>query len=166
MPSTDAPHNAPLTPPETGDDWLGLSSDALPTDVASTWVVRPDCGATVTFCGTTRDHSEGRPGVHRLDYEAYAEHVVPRLEQLAAEMRNRWPDLARIVMLHRIGTLGVGDVAVVVAVSSPHRAVAFDAARFGIDTLKSTVPIWKKEVWDDGESWGLEAQHVGEVGTT
>lgn len=164
MSSSDAQPSI-LTPPDGGADWLGLSAAALPVEDASAWIVRPDCGATVTFTGTTRDHSDGRPGVRQLEYEAYAEQVVPRLERIAAEIRSRWSDVGRLVMLHRIGTLAVGDAAVVVAASAPHRDVAFDAARFGIDTLKATVPIWKKEAWDDGESWGLEAQHVGEVGT-
>ncbi len=145
-----------------GDDWLGLSSVALPVHAASEWAVTPSCGGIVTFVGSARDHSEGRPGVHLLEYEAYEGQVVPRLRRIAAEARARWSSVGRIAMLHRIGRLEVGDIAVVVVASAPHRDEAFAAARFCIDTLKASVPIWKKESWDGGSSWGLEAQHVTE----
>jgi molybdopterin synthase catalytic subunit len=117
----------------------------------------------VLFSGTVRDHAEGRPGVSLLEYEAYADQVEPRLAAIAAAARDRWPDLGRIVLLHRTGPLAVGESSVVVAASAPHRGEAFDAARFLIDTLKSTVPIWKKEVWDGGEDWGLDAHVVADV---
>jgi molybdopterin synthase catalytic subunit len=126
--------------------------------------VRPDCGGLVLFCGTARDHAEGRPGVEHLEYEAYDEQVVPRLTTVADEARVRWPEIGRIVLLHRTGPLAIGESAVVVVVSAPHRAAAFEAARFCIDTLKRTVPIWKREVWAGGASWGLEAQHIVDVG--
>lgn len=151
-----------LAPPPDGHDWLGLSDLPLPVHEASDWAVRPDCGGIVTFVGAARDHSEGRPDVRLLEYEAYETQVVPRLQRIAAETRARWVGVGRIVMLHRIGPLEVSDAAVVVVVSAPHRDEAFAAARFCIDTLKATVPIWKKESWADGSSWGLEAQHVGE----
>lgn len=152
-----------LEPPSSGDTWTGLSALSLPVQAASDWVVDPRCGAVVVFTGTARDHSSGRPDVSRLEYEAYESQVVPRLEEIAARARSRWPDLARIVMLHRIGEVPLTEAAVVVAVSSPHRGAAFEAARFGIDTLKSTVPIWKREDWSEGSSWGLEPQHIVEV---
>lgn len=151
-----------LHPPAVGDDWFALSSAALPDDVAGRWAQRSDCGAIVTFVGAARDHSHGRPDVHLLEYEAYEDQVVPRLERIGAQARSRWTTLGRIVMFHRIGRLEVGDLAVVVAASAPHRDEAFEAARFCIDTLKGTVPIWKKESWDGGSSWGLEAQHLTE----
>lgn len=152
-----------VRPPASGDTWLALSADPLPVDAASRWAVRADCGALVLFSGTARDHAAGRPGVWQLEYEAYEEQVQPRLEAIVEEMRRRWPTVGRIALLHRTGVLVVGESAVVVAVSSPHRGEAFEAARFGIDTLKQTVPIWKRESWDGGESWGLEAQHITEV---
>ena len=123
----------------------------------------PECGAVVQFSGTARDHSVDRPGVDLLEYEAYEEVVEPRLGAIASEMRRRWDDLGRIALLHRVGPVAVGDPAVVVAVSSPHRDSAFEAARFAIDTLKATVPIWKRERWQGGESWGLEPQHIARV---
>ena len=149
----------PLVPPE-GDTWLGLSEAPLPVAEAVSWAVRPDCGGLVLFSGTARDHAEGRPGVERLEYEAYETQVVPRLGEVADESRARWPTVGRIALLHRTGLLEVGDSAVVVVVSAPHRAEAFEAARFCIDTLKRSVPIWKRETWADGQSWGLEAQHI------
>jgi molybdopterin synthase catalytic subunit len=149
-----------LKPPADGDNWTGLSAAALPVVAASEWVVDPSCGGVVVFTGTARDHSVGRDGVTRLEYEAYEEQVVPRLDQIAAAARARWADLGRIVLLHRIGVVPLTEAAVVVAVSAPHRAAAFEAARFGIDTLKETVPIWKREDWSEGSSWGREAQHI------
>jgi molybdopterin synthase catalytic subunit len=152
--------------PLTGDDWVALSGEPLPIAEASSWVVRPGCGATVTFTGTARDHAEGRPDVHRLEYEAYEKPAVARLRALSAEVRARWPVVGRIALLHRTGIVELGDAAVVVAVSAPHREEAFAAARYAIDELKRTVPIWKREAWAGGESWGLEAQHLTEVGGT
>jgi molybdopterin synthase catalytic subunit len=155
---------AALTAPRAGAEWVALSDARLPVEAASGWIVLPSCGATVTFTGTARDHAEGRPGVHRLEYEAYDEPALARLHAIAAELRRRWPVLGRIALLHRTGVVELGDAAVVVAVSAPHREEAFEAARFGIDELKRSVPIWKRESWDGGESWGLEAQHLTDVG--
>jgi molybdopterin synthase catalytic subunit len=150
--------------PDAGDEWVALSGEPLPVAEAAAWVVRADCGAAVTFTGTARDHAPGRPGVHRLEYEAYEGPAVARLRALVEEARTRWPAVGRIALLHRTGVVALGEAAVVVAVSAPHRAEAFDAARFAIDELKRTVPIWKREAWDGGESWGLEAQHLTDVG--
>ena len=157
------PTIASVEPPKHSNTWVGLIESPLPLDAASAWVVEPHIGGSVAFNGTARDHSDGRPDVSVLEYEAYVEHVDPRLETLAAEARVRWPDVGRIVMLHRVGRVEIGESAVVVAVGAPHRDDAFLAARFCIDTLKATVPIWKREVWSEGESWGLEPQHVQEV---
>ena len=149
-----------MRPPVDGDRWLGLCPDALPVDQARAWAVVPRCGAVVLFCGTVRDHADGRAGVSELAYEAYAEQVEPRLTAIADDVRVRWPAVGRVVMLHRTGRLDLTDVAVVVAVSAPHRDEAFAAARFCIDTLKATVPIWKKEAWDGGSDWGTGAHDL------
>ncbi len=117
------------------------------------WAIRPNCGAVVLFCGTVRDHAEGRPNVTGLTYEAYEEEVAPRLRALSAEARRRWPQLTRLALLHRVGTLAVGEVSVAVVASAPHRAETFEVARFAIDTVKTTVPIWKRETWEGGEDW-------------
>ena len=153
-----------MQPPSNGDVWLGLTEAELPVGTAYDWAVRADCGAVVLFSGTARDHAEGRPGVSVLEYEAYAEQVVPRLAAIADEIKLRWPSTGRIVLLHRTGRLAIGESSVVVAVSAPHRDEAFRAARFGIDTLKSTVPIWKRETWEGGSDWALNAQELTEVG--
>jgi molybdopterin synthase catalytic subunit len=155
-----------LEPPESGDDWLGLMSAPLPAGAAVDWATRPDCGAVVFFSGNVRDHAEGRTGVTHLDYEAYDTEVGPRLTAIASEMRRRWPQIGRLALVHRSGVVALGESAVIVVVSAPHRDEAFAAARFGIDTLKSSVPIWKREVWDGGESWGVDAQHIADVDAT
>jgi molybdopterin synthase catalytic subunit len=134
----------------------------LSSDDASAWVVRPDCGAVVTFTGTARDHAPGREGVERLEYEAYESEAERRLAAVADELRGRWPEVGRVALWHRVGVVPIGEAAVVVALSAPHRDAAFEAARFGIDAIKASVPIWKRETWRDGESWGLEAQHLVE----
>lgn len=139
------------------NDWTALSAEPLPVAAVHEWVGRPDCGAIAVFCGTARDHAEGRTGVDQLTYEAYESQVVPRLDAVVADVRSRWPMVGRIALLHRTGALAIGDTAVVVAVSTPHRAEAFDAARYAIDAVKATVPIWKKERWAGGEDWGRAA---------
>ncbi|MEY2451753.1 MAG: molybdopterin synthase catalytic subunit [Acidimicrobiaceae bacterium] len=139
---------------------MGLSGDPLPVAPATDWVVRPDCGAVVVFSGTARDHAPGRPGVELLEYEAYEEQVEPRLCAIADEARARWPAIGRIALIHRVGVVPVGESAVVVAVSAPHRDEAFVAARFCIDAVKASVPIWKHETWSGGEAWGSDVQEL------
>ena len=151
-----------MQPQPAADTWLALTDEPLRLGTAVEWAIRPDCGAVVLFTGTVRDHAEGRPHVTNLVYEAYAEQVEPRLAAIAEEARRRWP-LGRVALLHRIGELAVGEPSVVVVASSGHRPEAFEAARFCIDTLKATVPIWKRETWDGGEDWGLCAHDVVEV---
>lgn len=144
--------------PAGGDrDWVGCQRQPLPLVDAQSWAGQPSCGAVVCFVGTVRDHAEGRAGVHHVTYEAYEEHVVGRLQAVVAAARARWPDLGRVVVLHRTGCLAVGEASVLVVVSAPHRAEAFAAASFCIDTVKATAPIWKREAWADGEDWGLGA---------
>ena len=152
-----------LDPPYGTDDWVGVTADPLPLHAVASFVERPDCGATVVFTGVVRDHSEGRAGVRSLEYEAYDEEVTPRLAAIVAEARSRWPALGRVGVLHRTGLLDVGEASVVVAVSAPHRGEAFDGARFCIDTLKASVPIWKRETWAGGEDWSTCASVIEEV---
>lgn len=149
-----------LTPPASGDTWLGLTSGRLPAAQALEWAVVPHCGAAVLFSGTARDHSRGRPGVELLEYEAYEAQAVPRFERIADEMRRRWGGLGRIALLHRVGRVAIGETSVVAAVSAPHRPEAFSAARFCIDTVKSTAPIWKREHWQGGENWALDPEPI------
>jgi molybdopterin synthase catalytic subunit len=117
----------------------------------------------VSFVGTVRDHAEGRPDVTAIEYEAYIEQVEPRLAEVAAHTRRRWQELGRLVLLHRVGPLRVTEASVVVVASAPHRGEAFDAARFAIDAVKTTVPIWKAEHWAGGVDWGTDAHEVGDA---
>jgi molybdopterin synthase catalytic subunit len=149
-----------VQPPASGDLWIGLSGGPLPVSGAAEWVVRPECGGVVVFSGTARDHAPGRPGVERLEYEAYEEQEEPRFQSIADEARGRWPVVGRIVIVHRVGVVPVGESAVVVAVSAPHRDEAFAAARFCIDAVKASAPIWKRETWAGGEAWGTDASEL------
>jgi molybdopterin synthase catalytic subunit len=109
-------------------------------------------GAVCTFLGTVREMTDNRQ-TSALDYEAYPEMAASKLAELEGEARLRWPILD-LALVHRIGHLDLGDISVVVAVSTPHRRQAFEACSWLIDTLKEVVPIWKKEVWADGtEEW-------------
>ena len=150
----------PVFPPVDGDDWLGLTDAALPIGDMYEWCVKPECGAVVLFSGTVRDHAEGRTDVRRLEYEAYDEMVVPKLAEIAAEARVRWSTIGRIVLVHRVGALELGESSVVAAVSAPHRGEAFAAARYAIDALKVSVPVWKREVWAQGSEWATNAQQL------
>ena len=157
-----------MTDYPTGDDWVALVSDALPLAEASAWAITPSCGALVTFAGTVRDHSAGRDEVQFLEYEAYDDYVVAKLQAVVDETRRRWPMLGRVVAIHRTGRLDLTEVAVVVAATSPSRPEAFEAARFLIDTVKATAPIWKHETWAGGSEWSeasCEADHDGNADT-
>ncbi|WP_420437390.1 molybdenum cofactor biosynthesis protein MoaE [Candidatus Poriferisodalis sp.] len=145
------------------DTWVELTAEELPIGAIYDWVLDPAAGAVVLFSGTVRDHAEHRTGVTQLVYEAYESEVALRLADIAAEMRRQWPSVRKAALLHRVGTLGLTESSVVVAASSPHRDVAFEAARFGIDTLKATVPIWKQEHHDAGTDWGLQSQPIAQV---
>ena len=114
-------------------------------------VAHKGAGAICTFTGIVRDSSRGRSVTH-LEYEAYAEMATAEMRKIAAEIGERWPD-ARVAMAHRTGRLEIGQASVVVSVSCPHRAEAIDACRWGIDRLKESVPIWKKEYAADGSYW-------------
>ena len=150
----------PVDQPLEGDDWLALADSELPVGVAYDWAIQPQCGAVVLFSGTIRNHAEGRSGVEHLTYEAYDEQVVPRFAEIVAELRRRWPDTGRVALLHRLGRIEIGESSVIAVVSAPHRAQAFEAARFAIDALKESAPIWKHEVWEDGADWGTGAHDV------
>ncbi|GAB3835583.1 molybdenum cofactor biosynthesis protein MoaE [Hymenobacter jeollabukensis] len=125
-----------------------------PIDVAAVLqAVQADgAGAVNAFIGTIRNRSTGRRVV-RLHYEAYDQMAVHQLRKVAEQAVERWPMLQEVAIVHRKGTLEIGDVAVAVAVSTPHRAESFAACQYIIDTLKEVVPIWKKEEYEDGTVW-------------
>ncbi len=157
--------SASVEAPFDGDDWFAITDAALPIAAAYEWAVLPRCGAVVLFSGTVRDHADGRDDVQHLTYEAYEEQVEPVFASIAAETRRRWPDTGRIVLHHRVGRLELGESSVVVVVSAPHRPGAFEAARYAIDALKESAPIWKHEVWADGEDWGTDAHDLVDPAT-
>lgn len=159
-PSSGGRYYAVVHPPDQGEDWLGLFDGELPIGEIHDWVVRPECGAVVVFSGTVRDHAQGRTGVTALTYEAYEEQAETSCAKIAAEVRERWPMVGRITLLHRTGRLELGESSVVAAVSTPHRPEAFEAARFAIDALKAAAPIWKREEWAGGEDWGTGAHPI------
>lgn len=111
----------------------------------------PEDGAIVTFDGFVRNQSHNRPTLY-LDYEAYESMALAKMREIAAQLHEVYR-IHRVVIVHRLGRLEIGETSVFVAVSAPHRAAAFDACRFAIDTLKRTVPIWKKEYFEDGAVW-------------
>jgi molybdopterin synthase catalytic subunit len=152
-----------VQPPASGD-WIDLADVPLPVETATAWATTPASGAVVVFLGVVRDHAEGRSGVTGLTYEAYEDAARAKLAEVAVEARRRWPVIDRVALLHRVGDLALSDTAVAVVVSSPHRDDAFEAGRYCIDTLKETVPIWKREHWEGGSDWGTGATPVRAVG--
>ena len=145
------------------DTRLELTSEVLDVGSVYNWAAIESCGAVVVFSGIVRDNAEGRTDVKSLTYEAYEDQVVPKLEIIADEMRSRWNDLGRIALIHRVGKLELTESSVLVVVSSPHRPEAFAAARYGIDALKISVPIWKQENWKDGSDWGTNSHEVSDA---
>ena len=132
-----------------------------PIDVAALAVPTTADGAACTFVGVVRDQNAGKAVLY-LEYEAFEEMALPLMEEIAADVLRRWPVTA-VTIVHRLGRLEIGEASVAVAVVSPHRAEAFAACRYAIDTLKATVPIWKKEFYADGAVW-LEDPSVGPRG--
>ena len=124
-----------------------------PVDVPSLirHVRAPEDGAIVTFDGFVRNQSNGRPTLY-LDYEAYEPMALAKMREIGAQLHEKYR-IHRVAIVHRLGRLEIGETSVFIAVSAPHRAAAFDACRFAIDTLKRTVPIWKKEYFEDGAVW-------------
>lgn len=130
---------------------IELTDQPLSADALTRAVMRSSDGGLVVFSGVVRNHSEGQ-SVRYLEYEAYREMALPKLEQVAREAAERWP-MANVAMAHRVGRMEIGETSVIVAASAPHRAEAFEAARYAIDRLKAIVPIWKKEFFEEGEHW-------------
>jgi len=133
---------------------IRVSVSDSPIDAAALLneVGRADSGATVLFLGTVRDHSEGKEGVTHLEYEVYPEMVEEKIGEIVHEAAARWPVLA-VAVEHRSGEVKLGGTSVAVAVSTAHRADAFESARFIMDELKKRAPIWKKEFWPGGAEW-------------
>jgi molybdopterin synthase catalytic subunit len=138
-------------PTATSADLILLVQKAIDADSLVRHVRSASDGAIVTFDGCVRNESHGRRTLY-LDYEAYESMALAKMHEIAAEVHAKFP-IDRVAIAHRLGRLEIGETSVFIAVSAPHRAAAFEACRFAIDTLKRSVPIWKKEYFEDGAVW-------------
>jgi molybdopterin synthase catalytic subunit len=132
-------------------DFFELTTDPINVGAVARRVVLPECGATVTLDGYAREWTKKRRTLY-LVYEAYKPMALREMEKLGANVHEKF-DVAHIGIVHRTGRLEIGETSVVIAVSAPHRRAAFEACEWAIRELKRTVPIWKKEVFEDGEIW-------------
>ena len=130
---------------------IAITADPIDVAAALKAIESEQAGAIDLFLGVVRGNTQER-SVNRLEYEAYDRMAIREMEKIAEEAHQRWPIL-RYTIIHRKGTLQIGEIAVLIAVATAHRADAFEACRYIIDTIKQTVPIWKKEVFTDGEVW-------------
>jgi molybdopterin synthase catalytic subunit len=137
------------TPPH--DDIYQLVREPIDMAALARHVRAPEDGAIVTFDGFVRNQSHDRPTLY-LDYEAYESMALAKMREIGVQLREKYR-IHRVAMVHRLGRLEIGETSVFIGVSAPHRAAAFEACRFAIDTLKRTVPIWKKEYFEDGAVW-------------
>jgi molybdopterin synthase catalytic subunit len=138
---TTSPHN----------DICQLVRDPIDVTTLIRYVRAPEDGAIVTFDGFVRNQSHNRPTLY-LDYEAYESMALAKMREIAAQLHEKFA-IHLVAIVHRLGRLEIGETSVFIAVSAPHRAAAFEGCRFAIDTLKRTVPIWKKEYFEDGAVW-------------
>jgi MoaE-MoaD fusion protein len=148
-----------LFPPVSGGvaaDVYRVVDEPLSPDAIAAAVDDPGAGGVVVFSGVVRNQTDGRP-VKFLEYEAHAPMAEAKMREIGDAARARWAGVRRVAILHRIGRLEIGESSVLIAVSAAHRGDAFEACRYAIDTLKRTVPVWKKEHFEDGEIWvGLQ----------
>lgn len=128
-----------------------VTAEPLSADEVASRVTNPYSGATLVFVGTVREWTKGKRTVY-LEYEAYPEMAVAQMQVIGREIEAQWPG-ARTAIVHRVGKLATTEPSVIIAVATPHRADSFSACRHAIERLKQIVPIWKKEIWDDGEEW-------------
>ena len=150
-----------LFPPVSGgaaSDLVEVTAEPLSEERVMAAVGDAGAGGLVLFSGVVREETGGRH-VKYLEYEAHAPMAAAKMREIAVAVRARWPGVRGVALLHRIGRLEIGESSVMIAVASPHRAEAFEACHFAIDTLKTTVPVWKKEYFEDGEVWvGLQSE--------
>ncbi len=151
-----------LFPPVSGgsqplnQDIFAVVDRPLSPDEIAARVDDPGAGGVVIFSGVVRNQTDGRP-VKFLEYEAHNPMAEAKMREIGVAIRARWSGVRRVAMLHRVGRLEIGEASVLIAVSAAHRGDAFEACRYAIDTLKRTVPVWKKEHFEDGEVWvGLQ----------
>lgn len=154
-----------LIPPVSGGDQprFRVQPEVLDPRITESLVAHPGAGAIATFIGTVRDHGRGRAVTH-LEYEAYAPAAELTMAQIGDEIRERWA-IDHVAIVHRVGSLAVGEASVVISVASAHRDAAFEACRYAIERIKEIVPIWKKEHYADGAAWvGSEHDYQVETG--
>lgn len=133
-----------------------VTAEPLSADALADAVTVPEAGGVCVFLGVVRNNNAGRPVV-ALEYEAHVPMAEAKMKDIGEQVHRRWPDVRQVAMVHRIGRLAIGEASVVIAVSAAHRREAFEACHFAIDRLKETVPIWKREVFEDGAVWvGLQ----------
>ncbi|SDP54069.1 molybdenum cofactor biosynthesis protein MoaE [Halobacillus sp. SY10] len=128
-----------------------ITTEPLEIEEVTKRVIRREAGAVNTFIGTVREFTKGKRTLF-LQYETYKEMAEKKLEQITKEIEQQWPS-AEVAIAHRIGRLEITDIAVIIAVSTPHRNDSYEASRYAIERIKEIVPIWKKEHWEDGEEW-------------
>jgi molybdopterin synthase catalytic subunit len=132
-----------------------VTPNPISTDDIIARLADPAVGAIATFVGVVRGETDGRKTLY-LEYEAYPDMAEATLAQIGDEICQRWPSIREVTIVHRTGRLEIGEIATIIAVSAAHRPDVFDALHYAIDRLKEIVPIWKKEVWADGEAWKSE----------
>ena len=130
---------------------IKITFDKLNPELITNSIKNPNNGAVITFLGTTRNYTENRKVLH-LEYEAYAPMAEKKLNEIIKYIQNKW-DINDIAIAHRLGKVEIGEISLIVSISSPHRKSAFAACEYAIDTLKLTVPIWKKEFFQDESKW-------------
>jgi molybdopterin synthase catalytic subunit len=130
---------------------IEVQTEPLNIQLCIDWIMSPESGGIDVFIGTVRNATKGNT-VLKLEFEAYTQMAINEMKKIAQQASDKWP-VQKVLIHHRTGVLQVGEVPVVIAVSAAHRDAAFDACRYIIDTLKQTVPIWKKEFFEDGEVW-------------
>ncbi len=123
----------------------------LSEKICQNFISHPGAGGIVHFVGTVRNQTQGKV-VTKLEFEAYVPMAISEMRKIAERAAQQWP-IQKMAIHHRVGTLGIGEIAVIISVACPHRKAAFKACSFAIDTLKETVPIWKKEFFEDGAVW-------------
>ncbi|QQE75537.1 molybdopterin converting factor subunit 1 [Brevibacillus composti] len=142
-----------ILPPVSGgqEPRFAITTEPLQVEKLMKLVMNPHAGAVLSFVGTVREFTHGQRTVS-LSYEAYEPMAVEKMKQIAREIEERWPG-AQVAMHHRIGDMAIEEIAVVAVVATPHRKAAFEAGEYAIERLKQIVPIWKKEIWEDGSEW-------------
>ncbi|WP_141500372.1 molybdenum cofactor biosynthesis protein [Paenibacillus luteus] len=150
LPPVSGGEEHPLPAMEQAERYV-ITPDAISSDAVLAKVIVPEHGAAIAFVGTTREWTQGQRTV-RLEYEAYEPMAIATMKQIGDEIAERWQG-ALCAISHRIGVVGLAETSVVIAVSSPHRNSCYEASRYAIERLKQVVPIWKKEIWEDGSEW-------------